>query len=485
MSAEAFRRALNKIPELKQWAEGKRDTSSILQQTRASSKQEIRTSTVDQIIPFEQLSSFLGESTARAVFNQIKNNNYVNLPGGNDVVYHNIGGQETVIFKGFNFDRLTKDVSNYIQQIAKDAKVANSDKISETIQGIVKEQRFDKGHVYGWANTLLQRTKGSIGEALKASSRQVPAEQLQKELKALNQFIDTLLDIVEDYDEATSGIKGLKSSIFAKYRKTDSNWLIEWQGSAEQQAAGGKVGIAAGKENTGIRGFLKQVGYSNQSLIEKALENMVEGFVKQGILSEGSESLMELESSPKIIKLIEDRLVSTISGKPRKLQEAYTGTIGNLPKLTGRKILGADKAKADIRKTKAQLKSLKQSVTKAQQASKKQETPQTVNLVNLMAILNSQIQDVISANMGDGSRKDILNYRTGRFASTVNIEHLTMSRAGLISVFYSYMKDPYATFSAGGLQDSPKTRDPKLLISKSIRDIAQQVVGNKLRAIST
>lgn len=87
--------------------------------------------------------------------------------------------------------------------------------------------------------------------------------------------------------------------------------------------------------------------------------------------------------------------------------------------------------------------------------------------------------------MGDGSRKDILNYRTGRFASTVNIEHLTMSRAGLISVFYSYMKDPYATFSAGGLQDSPKTRDPKLLISKSIRDIAQQVVGNKLRAIST
>ena len=110
--------------------------------------------------------------------------------------------------------------------------------------------------------------------------------------------------------------------------------------------------------------------------------------------------------------------------------------------------------------------------------------PKTVNLVNLLAILNSQIQDVVSANMGDGTRKDILNYRTGRFASTINIDHLTMSRDGLISVFYSYMKNPYATFSAGGKQQSPKTRDPKLLIGKSIRDIASQVVANKLRAIS-
>ena len=46
------------------------------------------------------------------------------------------------------------------------------------------------------------------------------------------------------------------------------------------------------------------------------------------------------------------------------------------------------------------------------------------------------------------------------------------------------MKNPYATFSAGGKQDRPKTRDPKLLIGKSIRDIAAQVVDNKLRAIS-
>jgi hypothetical protein len=54
----------------------------------------------------------------------------------------------------------------------------------------------------------------------------------------------------------------------------------------------------------------------------------------------------------------------------------------------------------------------------------------------------------------------------------------------MISAFYSYMKNPYATFSSGGRQSNPSSRDPKLLISKSIRQIAEQVVSNKLRAVA-
>jgi hypothetical protein len=46
------------------------------------------------------------------------------------------------------------------------------------------------------------------------------------------------------------------------------------------------------------------------------------------------------------------------------------------------------------------------------------------------------------------------------------------------------MKNPYATFSEGGKQQNPKSRDPKLLIAKSIREIAQQQVGNRLRAVT-
>jgi hypothetical protein len=106
-----------------------------------------------------------------------------------------------------------------------------------------------------------------------------------------------------------------------------------------------------------------------------------------------------------------------------------------------------------------------------------------IDLISLQQLMNSQLQDVISANMGSGTSRNILNYRTGRFASSARVEKLSASRQGMITAFYSYMKNPYATFSDGGKQSIPKSRDPKLLISKSIREIAQQLVSNKLRAV--
>jgi hypothetical protein len=107
-----------------------------------------------------------------------------------------------------------------------------------------------------------------------------------------------------------------------------------------------------------------------------------------------------------------------------------------------------------------------------------------VNLLSLMNLINTHLQDVVSSNMGDGTSKNVLNYRTGRLASSAKVESLSYSKEGMITAFYSYMKNPYATFSAGGKQSRPASRDPKLLISRSIREIAQQVVSNKLRAVS-
>ena len=86
--------------------------------------------------------------------------------------------------------------------------------------------------------------------------------------------------------------------------------------------------------------------------------------------------------------------------------------------------------------------------------------------------------------MGTGSRRDILNLRSGRFAESVKVNNISSSRAGMISVFYSYMKNPYATFSQGGLQQYPRSRDPKLLISRSIRELAAQQMITKLRTVA-
>ncbi|MFM6944095.1 MAG: hypothetical protein ACKOXV_02315, partial [Bacteroidota bacterium] len=277
------------------------------------------------------------------------------------------------------------------------------------------------------------------------------------------------------------------SKVYAKYKKTDSSWLIEWQTNKEQQAAGGKVGTAIGKStDVGVKGFLKQVGYgTSDNLIEKALHDMVDGFLKQGIIAEGSENLLQLESSPKIIELLEDTLVSSMKRTKKKYKDVYAGEIKNIADLAIRKVVGKEKAKADVKKAKSQLKALKNKVntTKAKVKTAKKATNEQ-SLASLQMLLNRHLQDVISANMGDGNRRDILNYRTGRFASTVRVERLTQGREGMITAYYTYMKNPYATFSEGGLQSKPKTRDPKLLISKSIREIALEQAATRLRAVA-
>lgn len=108
---------------------------------------------------------------------------------------------------------------------------------------------------------------------------------------------------------------------------------------------------------------------------------------------------------------------------------------------------------------------------------------QFTSLASLQNIINDQLAKAIQKNMGTGDRKDILNYRTGRLANSAKVERMTQSRAGMITAFYTYMRNPYGTFSEGGAQGIPKSRDPKLLISKSIREIAATQVANRMRAV--
>ena len=116
--------------------------------------------------------------------------------------------------------------------------------------------------------------------------------------------------------------------------------------------------------------------------------------------------------------------------------------------------------------------------------SAKRPVQSVVNLSKLMLMINSNLHDQIKRNMGTGDRRDVLNYRSGRFAQSAQVERLSESRQGMITAFYSYMKNPYATFSrGGGRQDRPYTRDPKLLISKSIRELAGTQVANRMRAV--
>jgi hypothetical protein len=122
-------------------------------------------------------------------------------------------------------------------------------------------------------------------------------------------------------------------------------------------------------------------------------------------------------------------------------------------------------------------------VTPIKVSPKPKILPSTNNLTSLQSLLDRHLQDVVSANMGNGSDKKVLNYRTGRLAASAKVSHLTQSRTGMISAFYTYMRNPYGTFSEGGDQQYPKSRDPKILIGNSIKEIAATLVGNRLRAV--
>ena len=94
----------------------------------------------------------------------------------------------------------------------------------------------------------------------------------------------------------------------------------------------------------------------------------------------------------------------------------------------------------------------------------------------LQNIIQSQVADKVKENMGEGGS---LENRTGRFAESVTITNVTQSRQGTLTAFYNYMKYPYQTFERGFKQGSTR-RDPRLLISKSIREIATKLVSRKL-----
>ena len=197
--------------------------------------------------------------------------------------------------------------------------------------------------------------------------------------------------------------------------------------------------------------------------------------------------LVELRTSDNIPeylgKLYRDILDQ--KGSNRKIQKATP----NVPAIRSQKLSTKvssplDKVKLPLANMKAKLAKIKSEMSASKTAKAQVASAVSLDLLSLQNLINQQLQDVMSANMGDGGRKDILNYRTGRLAQSAKVETMTESRAGMITAFYSYMKNPYATFSAGGRQQNPRSRDPKLLISKSIREIAAQQVANRLRAVA-
>ena len=92
--------------------------------------------------------------------------------------------------------------------------------------------------------------------------------------------------------------------------------------------------------------------------------------------------------------------------------------------------------------------------------------------LKLLALINQKLPRTVAKNMGDPA----LNYRSGRFASSTRVTDVVNTQKGFPSIGYTYQRDPYSVFeSTSGSRFSSVDRDPRILIDRSIREIAAEL----------
>jgi hypothetical protein len=422
----------------------------------------------------------LSSSVAKRVLRDIAQAGKLDIPA--KVVRYGRSG--ALFFESIGFDSITNYVTSvfdeldgvkegyqiagqkYLDNKLKEIEKNKYTRAADKQQDITKAEKaaasfgfgslLHKGHVISIATNSAKAVRD---ELIKAS------EFAQDQKTLLLQVLDRYIAKLEKDDIESSNLYGkVGQQLYASYVKNPYKYLVEIQLKTDN--------LESGSSSLPIANELRKVF----SASGKELENILSGSPRLG------RKLLESKGSPSYLEILTQELVSILkTGKS-------ANTTYSLPKrkVADRPLKVVNKSnKADI----AKLKSLKAKI----KSSKKIQVPTSLlglenktltNLNSLMMLINSDLHDQIKKNMGTGNRTDVLNYRTGRFANSVKVERLSESRQGMITAFYSYMKNPYATFSQGGRQQYPRSRDPKTLISKSIREIAQTMVTNQLRAVN-
>jgi hypothetical protein len=356
-------------------------------------------------------------------------------------------GISNVLKKGF--ESLPK-----VQIVDKDSKQSREARVSDF---------FQRGHVFSIATNVTEQT-----------IRNLQSSNAPDQVK--NTFLPILDAIIADLrqqDLASSNIKSLDVNIYAKYSKNPYKYVVEMQPK--------KVNEESGRASAPVTNALRRY-FDPGSWVE-----INKFFRKRATEDSFIQKLIQSKGSPSVIDLIAKEIAETIKhGKSitRKQYSVPKTKVSRESIKIETKLFSAAIAE-NIKKINKLKASLLKAVELAKKSEKLQARPeQQLNLSNLENLLNNNLVRQVKSNMGTGASRTVLNLRTGRFAESVKVERVSESKAGMITAFYSYMKNPYATFSQGGAQSQPTSRDPKLLIAKSIREIASQQVANRLRSVA-
>lgn len=364
-------------------------------------------------------------------------------------------GIDAIYFPTIGFDTITTLVNNILN--------LNKRQLSS---------KFEKGHVVGLASELLQATSKRLS---KVNTRGTSGKSL------ILGHLDKVIDYYKRLDLASANQKQIEDiQVYGSVNKGITKqgitrYLVEIQPKDVNQASGAEV-----KSTIGLIRKLFTPGNHSEATLVKLIENIS----KKVTDPDFHKDLMDMKTSPSFKTMIADHIASILSSTP--IQNVSYKHL-NVP-IAKQKVI-APNATAFNKEAKKQLanaEALKRKLS-SKRSPIRNTSGQFYSLTSLQQLINANLQNVVSANMGDegypGGQRKILNYRTGRFAASVKVERLSQSREGAISAFYSFMKYPYQTFQPGFAQGSPKTRDPKLLIAKSIREIAATKVSNRMRAV--
>lgn len=90
-----------------------------------------------------------------------------------------------------------------------------------------------------------------------------------------------------------------------------------------------------------------------------------------------------------------------------------------------------------------------------------------------MAMINKKLSQTVRKNMGPPGFQN----QSGRFANSVKVQDVNMTKQGHPSFGYTYAKNPYQVFEVGegAAPWATSQRDPRKLIDKSIREVAAEL----------
>ena len=248
---------------------------------------------------------------------------------------------------------------------------------------------------------------------------------------------------------------------------TQEKWLIKKEklidvtsGKAEQVLAFESQGVKSASEYG--------LGFVAENL--RTFTKQAESEAIQEILNKYKDKFGAIEGSKNLEGQIVKQLTDVATGKKPKRYASKTKLSGTTGK-TFKNPIKKPVQKILVGATSTRLTSFPPSVVKKVESGDR--TTQS-ELNKIKRKINQRLSAEVRRNMG---RPALIN-RTGRFSNSVELTSLQGGNKTLVGT-YTYLLSPYETFENTGEKQWPAGYNPKLLIAKSIRNLAEQYTDEK------